>query len=193
MSVKNVYLKKKISGVVYDIYPHTDAGLVAYGNTTVASKLDALTTAIGNVSTTEAVQGMLDDLRDEIVGVLGENETIDQAYDTIKEIAAYLATNDDAIGIIASNQSRITALETTVNTANTGLTAKVAALEGTVGDNTAGLVKDVADNASDISALQTAVSGLGGVYVVASVPNDADENSLYVVVEETPSEEPSGD
>ena len=76
MSVKNVYLKKKISGVVYDIYPHTDAGLVAYDNTTVAAKLDALTTAIGNVSTTEAVQGMLDDLRDEIVGVLGENETI---------------------------------------------------------------------------------------------------------------------
>ena len=190
MSVKNVYLKKKISGVVYDIYPHTDAGLVAYDNTTVAAKLDALTTAIGNVSTTEAVQGMLDDLRDEIVGVLGENETIDQAYDTIKEIAAYLATNNDAIGIIANNQSRIAALEATVDTANTGLTAKVAALEGTVGDNTTGLVKDVADNASDISALQTAVSGLGGVYVVASVPNDADENSLYIVVEETPSEEP---
>ena len=194
MSVKNVYLKKKIEGVIYDIYPHTDASIVEFirppavngGNgtlTTVDAELVALRTLIAD---TEA----------RILGLTDEhaNDTIIATYDTIREIASYLSTNDDAIAIINS-------LNNTVGDASSGLVKRVTDLETTVGSASSGLVKDVADNASDISTLETTVgdasSGLvkrvtdletaassaGGVYVVNSITADsASDNALYIVL-----------
>ena len=195
MSVKNVYLKKKIEGTIYDIYPHTDAGVVEFtppavngGNsftTTVYEELVALRTLIAD---TEA----------RILGLTDEhaNDTIIATYDTIREIASYLSTNGDAIATINS-------LNNTVGDASSGLVKRVNDLETTVGSASSGLVKDVADNASDISALETTVgdasSGLvkrvtdletaaassaGGVYVVNSITADsASDNALYIVLD----------
>ena len=60
-----------------------------------------------------------------------------------------LLTNTDYWMLIANYGGLIIALQ-----------ARVAALEATVGDNTSGLVKDVNDNTSDISTLQTNVASL---------------------------------
>lgn len=121
MSVKNVYLKKKIEGTIYDIYPHTDAGVVEFtppavngGNsftTTVYEELTALRTLIAD---TEA----------RILGLTGEhaNDTIIATYDTIREIASYLSTNGDAIATINS-------LNNTVGDASSGLVKRVTDLE----------------------------------------------------------------
>ena len=149
MSVKNVYLKKKIEGVIYDIYPHTDASIVEFtppavngGNsiiTTVGAELTALRTLIAD---TEA----------RILGLTDEhaNDTIIATYDTIREIASYLSTNGDAIATINS-------LNNTVGDASSGLVKRVTDLETTVGSDSKGLVKDVADNTSRISTLEATV------------------------------------
>ena len=76
----------------------------------------------------------------------------EKAVRTAVDNAITAATYDDT-----ALAGRVTTLEGTVGDNSSGLVKDVADLQTTVGDNTAGLVKDVADNASDISALQTTV------------------------------------
>lgn len=186
MSVKNVYLKKKIEGVVYDIYPHTDATIVNFTktvdstptNTTVSDELIALRQLIAD---TEA----------RILGLTDEHasDTITATYDTIREIAEYLSTNGDAI-------AAINALKTAVGDASSGLVKDVADLETTVGDTTSGLVKDTADLKTTVgdatsglvkkvADLETASSATGAVVVVDTVPSadEANDNSLYILID----------
>lgn len=197
MSVKNVYLKKKIEGTIYDIYPHTDAGIVTFTRAAIGNEGE------GDITTTvdaelAALRTLVADTEARILGLTDEhaNDTIIATYDTIREIASYLSTNGDAIATINN-------LNNTVGDASSGLVKRVNDLETTVGDTSAGLVKDVADNASDISALETTVgdasaglvkrvtdletaaSSAGGVYVVDSITADsASDNSLYIVLDE---------
>lgn len=186
MSVKNVYLKKKIEGVVYDIYPHTDATIVNFTktvdstptNTTVSDELIALRQLIAD---TEA----------RILGLTDEHasDTITATYDTIREIAEYLSTNGDAI-------AAINALKTAVGDDNSGLVKHVADLEATVGDTTSGLVKDTADLKTTVgdatsglvkkvADLETASSATGAVVVVDTAPSadEANDNSLYILID----------
>ena len=181
MSVKNVYLKKKIEGTIYDIYPHTDAGIVTFTRAAIGNEGE------GDITTTvdaelAALRTLVADTEARILGLTDEhaNDTIIDTYDTIREIASYLSTNGDAIATINS-------LNNTVGDASAGLVKRVTDLETTVGSASSGLVKGVADNASNITALETTVgdasSGLvkrvtdletatssagGGVYVVIS-------------------------
>ena len=193
MSIKNVYLKKKIEGTIYDIYPHTDAGVVEFTPPAVNGDNSFTTTVYEELI---ALRTLIADTEARILGLTDEhaNDTIIATYDTIREIASYLSTNGDAIAIINS-------LNNTVGDASSGLVKRVTDLETTVGSASSGLVKDVADNASDISTLETTVgdasSGLvkrvtdletaassaGGVYVVNSITADsASDNALYIVL-----------
>ena len=193
MSVKNVYLKKKIEGTIYDIYPHTDAGIVTFTRAAIGNEGE------GDITTTvdaelAALRTLVADTEARILG-LHANDTIIATYDTIREIASYLSTNGDAIATINS-------LNNTVGDASSGLVKRVTDLETTVGSASSGLVKGVADNASDISALETTVgdasaglvkrvtdletaaSSAGGVYVVNSITADsASDNALYIVLD----------
>ena len=203
MSVKNVYLKKKIEGTIYDIYPHTDAGIVTFTRAAIGNEGE------GDITTTvdaelAALRTLVADTEARILGLTDEhaNDTIIATYDTIREIASYLSTNGDAIATINS-------LNNTVGDASAGLVKRVTDLETTVGSASSGLVKDVADNASDISALETTVgdasaglvkrvtdletatSSAGGVYVVDSIAaGSASDNALYIVLDEEEEEEP---
>ena len=178
MSVKNVYLKKKIEGTIYDIYPHTDAGIVTFTRAAIGNEGE------GDITTTvdaelAALRTLVADTEARILGLTDEhaNDTIIATYDTIREIASYLSTNGDAIATINS-------LNNTVGDASSGLVKGVAdnasdisALETTVGDASAGLVKRVTD-------LETAASSAGGVYVVNSITADsASDNALYIVLD----------
>ena len=200
MSVKNVYLKKKIEGTIYDIYPHTDAGIVEFTRLQTDSESNGYNPMYITTTVYEeliALRTLIADTEARILGLTDEhaNDTIIATYDTIREIASYLSTNGDAIATINS-------LNNTVGDASSGLVKRVTDLETTVGSASSGLVKDVADNASDISTLETTVgdasSGLvkrvtdletaaassaGGVYVVNSITADsASDNALYIVL-----------
>jgi hypothetical protein len=211
MAIKNVYLKKKIGSAIFDIYPHTDAAITAYTKgsgqdatqTTVAAELAALATGLAGVITEQTVDNKIStattNLYNQIMGFTDAEggHTISEAYDTLKEVADYLSgeggaaatlaalastvgdANGGLVKDVADNASAIGTLETTVGDSTSGLVKDVAGLKTTVGDNTAGLVKDVAD-------LKTTTGTQGGVYVVANEPAaaDADENSLYIVVDE---------
>ena len=200
MSVKNVYLKKKIEGTIYDIYPHTDAGIVEFTRLQTDSESNGYTPMYITTTVYEeltALRTLIADTEARILGLTDEhaNDTIIATYDTIREIASYLSTNGDAIATINS-------LNNTVGDASSGLVKRVNDLETTVGSASSGLVKDVADNASDISTLETTVgdasSGLvkrvtdletaassaGGVYIVNSITADsASDNALYIVLD----------
>ena len=157
MSVKNVYLKKKIEGTIYDIYPHTDAGIVEFTRLQTDSessggKPEYIITTVYDELT--ALRTLIADTEARILGLTDEhaNDTIIATYDTIREIASYLSTNGDAIATINS-------------------------LNNTVGDASSGLVKRVTD-------LETATSSAGGVYVVNSITADsASDNALYIVLD----------
>ena len=196
MSVKNVYLKKKIEGTIYDIYPHTDAGIVTFTRAAIGNEGE------GDITTTvdaelAALRTLVADTEARILGLTDEhaNDTIIDTYDTIREIASYLSTNGDAIATINS-------LNNTVGDASSGLVKRVTDLETIVGSDSKGLVKDVDNNTSRISTLEatvggasaglvkrvtdleTATSSAGGVYVVDSIAaGSASDNALYIVLD----------
>lgn len=177
MAIKKVYLKKKIEGSIFDIYPRTSADQVDYNATTVSAELATLA---GNITTiTTATTGTIDtriaaacqNLYNQIMGITDQDSTpVTAAYDTLKEVAAWIASHGEvATGIL----SDISALQTAVGDANSGLVKDVSDLQTTVGDSTSGLVKDVDD-------LQDTVgdSSSGLVKDVADLQSDVgDSNS----------------
>ena len=147
MPIKKQYLRKKIEGTIYDIFPRTSADQVNYSATTVADELSTIAINIANI--TDAETGIIDtritracqDLYNEILGITDQDSTpVMEAYDTLKEIAAWLSAHGEVTtGILGD----ITALQTAVGDANSGLTKSVSDLQTTVGDANSGLVKDV--------------------------------------------------
>jgi len=106
MSVKKVLLQKQVSGVLYDIYPKTDATISIYSktvegstvDTTVAAELASLASDIAALPTTADLSA----LRTEIVGELADNETVPALFDTLKEIGDFLDQHDESIGALAN-------------------------------------------------------------------------------------------
>lgn len=105
MATKKVLLQKSISGTVYDIMPKTDATIVQFTKgevgsevtTTVAAELATLALDIAALPT----DADLSALRTEIIGELGDNETLAASFDTLKEVAEFLDEHDDSIGALA--------------------------------------------------------------------------------------------
>lgn len=102
-----------------------------------------------------------------------------EAFDTLKEIAAWIAGEDGEVAVNAEQLiTQVNTLNTTIygdgTTDNPGLESRVGALEpivdelvtgvntlfATVGDETKGLVKQVNDNASDIGKNATQIAAL---------------------------------
>ena len=95
MAIKKVLLKKKIEGVIYDLYVKSSADIVAFSESqSVAEKitdmvgiLDGLTT--GDNSVDKKIAAAKTEVINQIMGAT-DGEQIAQAFDTIKEIADYL-------------------------------------------------------------------------------------------------------
>lgn len=151
-NIKKTVLRKKIEGVVYDVYLKTSADLVEFNDSTVAAALESIATQITDIT---KINGTIDtkidaasiELYNRIMGITEEDgATVAEAYDTLKEVAIYLTEHGDVV---------------------TGIINRISALEATVGNEEAGLVKDVAD-------LQEAMSELnsnGVSFVEASTTN----------------------
>ncbi len=107
MAIKKVLLQKQIEGVLHQIYPKTDATIVDYTKTvngvdtvtTVAAELAALATAI--TTGDEANSAEVTALRDMITG-LGDGESLQESFDTLKEIDTFLTQHQDSIGALAA-------------------------------------------------------------------------------------------
>ena len=156
MAIKKVLLKKKIEGVIYDLYVKSSADIVTFNDSqSVAEKitdmvgiLDGLTT--GDNSVDKKIAAAKTEVINQIMGAT-DPEQIAQAFDTIKEIADYL----DAHGsVVQGFTNDIAALKTAVGDASNGLVKDVAANKAAIGDAKSGLTKGVADNAAAIKALQ---------------------------------------
>ena len=169
MAIKRTLLQKQIENTLFDIYPKTDAAIVVFNKqvqqevegqtqtvtvaTDVATELAALATALANANSanTDAIQ----ELEDKIYG-LGDGETLDTYFDTLKEISAWLANNDrnSSAQEILDN---ITALQSDLGVAS----AAAVGTEGQEGYKAAvvatGLHADVEHNASEIAAIWTAI------------------------------------
>ena len=150
MAIKKVLLTKKINGIVYDLFPKTSAELVVYGETTVAQALASFASDMSNYYTkTQAdkkTKDACDALYNKIMGITEGGSTINEAYDTLKEVAAWIAEHGDVAA---------------------AFTTDIAALKKAVGDNNSGLIKAMAEakaaistNTSDIGTLKTAVQNL---------------------------------
>jgi len=186
MAIKKVLLSKKINDVVYDIFPKTSADIVTYGESTVAAALASFATDLSNVYTkTEAdaaIKTSADNLYNKIMGITDtDGTTVDEAYDTLKEVAAWIDKHGD---VAAAFTTDIAALKTAVGSAPTDdnagsgllkamkgaqdaiasndddisdLQTKVTALETAVGDANSGLTKTVATHTTQIAAIETAI------------------------------------
>jgi len=180
MAIKKVLLSKKVNNVIYDIFPKTSAEIVVYGESTVAATLAQFATDLSNVytkgETDTAIQESATNLYNQIMGITAEEgATVTEAYDTLKEVAAWIEEHGD---IAAGFTTDIGALKTAVGDENSGLVKAMAdaqaAIEGNdddiaalqeavekletaVGDANSGLVKAMADAVARIDALEEAV------------------------------------
>ena len=110
----------------------------------VDRQIDNLSGANGAIS---EVSSAVDTLAGQIAG---ENETLDDGF-----------TSDTVVGAVNELKDSVGALETTVDTATTGLTARVGALEGTVGTGTMSVGgQSQADVIAAINALDTKTNGI---------------------------------
>ena len=172
MSIKKTILKKKIEGVVYDLYLKTSADIVVYDETdSVASKIASIVTTLTNLTTGDnsvdkKIEAASDALFQKIMGVTDQSQ-LNQAFDTLKEVSEYLAGHGSVVDGFTAD---IAALKTAVGDADSGLTKEVNTLKTTVGDANSGLVKGlntvtatVGDSSSglvaDVTALQGTVGG----------------------------------
>ena len=144
-SVKHTILTKKINGVLYDLYPKTDASIVVHNDTTVAAELESIASTLhdlanGDTSIDARIEAAKTALYNQIMGITEEDgATVAEAFDTLKEVANYLTEHGSVVQ---------------------GFTNDIASLKTTVGNAESGLVKDVAD-----------LKAVGSVKVEASETN----------------------
>lgn len=151
MAIKKVLLSKKINNVIYDIFPKTSAEVVVYGESTVAAELAKFAEGLANVYTKSdadaATKASADALYNKIMGITDEDgTTVSEAYDTLKEVAAWISTHGEVATAFSND---ISALKTAVGDAESGLVKAVADLQTAV-----------EEDGDDIEALQAAVEAL---------------------------------
>lgn len=151
MATKKVILTRKINDILYDIFPKTSADVVVYGETTVSATLAEFANALANVytktETDDAIKTSATNLYNKIMGITEEDgATVNEAYDTLKEVAAWIDEHGDIAAVFLSD---ITALKTAVGDENSGLIKAMADAQSAIQTNT-----------DDIDALEAAVNDL---------------------------------
>lgn len=212
MAIKKVLLSKKINNVVYDIFPKTAAEVVTYEQTTVAATLSQFATDLSNVYTKTdadaAIKKSSDDLYNKIMGITdADGTTVNEAYDTLKEVAAWIDEHENDIA--AGFTTDIAALKAAVGVApSEGVTGSgllkamadaeaaissndadikdlqeaVDDLEAAVGDANAGLIKAMNEAQADIQALKTTVGDAKSGLVKDMTEAQADIQALETTV-----------
>lgn len=170
--IKKTLLKKQVAGKVYGLYPETSADIVKYGeSSTVGAELAALIAKMGDGagSVTQQIADAIEQCKKDILGLDESNPTINEAYDTLREVAEWI--ENDTTGAAALT-NKVAALETDV----TALKPDVAQAK-----------TDIADLKTRTTAAESAIDDLeAGAMAVQVVASDFDEttmnaNDLYFV------------
>lgn len=169
MSVKKVLLKKKVSNTVYDIYTKTSSDIVVFTpagenptDTTVQAAIRALQGLVGDTAVATQISTAIDAVLD----------NAPEAFDTLKEIADWIADDSTGAAKIAAD---VAALQTLVGAwsvagdspvAATGICARIETIESNIsslgGDKAAVVVIDEASysdanaNATDLYMVELA-------------------------------------
>ncbi len=148
-NIQKIIIKKKINDVIYTLYPKTTANIVEYNSSTVAEALTNLANDITTITTETTgtidtrVKTACDNLYNKIMGLTDSDTTIDQAYDTLKEVAAWINEHGD---VAAAFSNDITNLKAAVGSIETGgLLKDVNTIKTTIGDENGGIIKDIND------------------------------------------------
>lgn len=212
-NVKNVILKKKIEGVVWDLMVKTNSELVyTPEGKTVQTVLTEILASLDNKVEQSAIDTAISNLVD------GAPE----AYNTLKEISDYISTHKDeytALQTLVGDKvtksdydTKMTALDTAISTINTTLTTlsttvaakldksvydtkmtdidtKIAALEAaTGGEVTADDITETETKKIMTADERTKLASVGRFIVSETQPADLTENDIWaeVIPEETP-------
>ena len=121
MATKTAIIQKIIGDTVYDLmFKTTASNVYLEDGSTVDSKIEEISSHIANIVTENIIDSKIDtasnNLYNRIMGLSGSDVTINEAYDTIKEIADWLANNENAtaasiISDIATLQGKVETLE----------------------------------------------------------------------------------
>lgn len=121
MATKTAIIQKTIEGTVYDLMLRTTgSNVLLEDGTSVDAKIAEISAKIANIVTENIIDSKIDtastNLYNKIMGLSGSDLTINEAYDTIKEIADWLENdaNADAAKIvsdISTLQGKVSSLE----------------------------------------------------------------------------------
>jgi hypothetical protein len=108
MAIRKALLVKEVNGEKYQIYPKTSADIVVYGATTVEQALNDFANKLSGFSQVEnldaKIKASCDELYNKIMGVTGEDgTTVSDAYDTLKEVGAWIEEHGDVVSSFNDN------------------------------------------------------------------------------------------
>lgn len=218
--IKKTLLKKQIAGNVVGLYPQTSADIVLYDETsTVADELAKLIAKMGDGegSVSEEIAAAVEQAKKDLLGLDETNTQISEAYDTLREIAEWIESDTTGAAKIADDVASVTkivngdpaddtdtglvgavaALQSDLDTADTGIKDRLTAVEGDV-DTIEEVLNGDPDNADDTGLVGTVNGLVADSTKIQVVASDFDEstmnaNDLYFVelATETSNEENS--
>lgn len=127
-NMKKAIFQQEINGVLYDLLALTHVDNVIYekeDGTKIAlsEKLAEIIAAIAlkadSATVTADIKAANDALYKKIMGLANDDTTVNEAYDTLKEVADYLTAHGD---VVQGFTTDITALKEAVQTLQTGMT-----------------------------------------------------------------------
>lgn len=125
-NLKSVLLQAEIEGVLQDVLAITNVDNVYYTESGQEKKLSAkiaeIMAAIGNrpegTAITQEIKTATDTLYNKIMGIANLETTVNEAYDTLKEVADYLTAHGD---VVQGFTTDISGLKTAVQTLQNSL------------------------------------------------------------------------
>lgn len=172
-NVKNVILKKKIEGIIYDLLVKTNASLVETSDgKTVATVLTELTTAIATKASTADIDNRINAI------VNGAPET----FDTLKEIADYIEEHQEvytALNQAVGNKvDKVEGKGLSTNDFTDELKAKLEGLQNLT-SLSAENVTETENKKFVTTAEKEKIAKSGRIIVSATEPTDLTENDIW--------------
>jgi chromosome segregation ATPase len=158
--IKKTLLKKKVAGTVYGLYPETSADIVKYGDSsTVADELAKLIAKMGNGdgSVSQEIADAVEKAKKELLGIDETNTQINEAYDTLREIAEWITSDESGAAKIAADVAAVTKTVNGDGESDTGLVGAVSDLKAELDTEGTGVKARLTAAEEDIDALQATV------------------------------------
>lgn len=127
-NMKKAIFQQEIGGVLYDLLALTHVDNVIFENTdgskvALSEKLAEIIAAVAlkadSADVTEEITTANNALYKKIMGLANDDTTVNEAYDTLKEVADYLTAHGDVVQGITTD---IAGLKNTVQTLQAGMT-----------------------------------------------------------------------